>query len=157
MPTRAIAVRARLIIDLPLNNSAGAGNRAEISAKDQRTSLRFAPSLSSFRKLLCAVRGDDLPRSRYVVQLFPLSPVLYLPRQLPTLIGKVQIRQAFAHCALPAPFALRLAENGSAGAGTVCGGLRSSLCATVWRAPGFRTIQIGPRTCRSFCGRLSVR
>src|SRR5437588_2069672 len=52
---------------------------------------------------------------------------------------------------------VRLAENGSAGAGTVCGGLRSSLCATVWRAPGFRTIQIGPRTCRSFCGRLSVR
>ena len=119
MPRLAIAVRARLIIDFPLNNSAGAGNRAEISAKDQRTSLRFAPNLSSFRKLLCAVRGDDLPRSRYVVQLFPLSPVLYLPRQLPTLIGKVQIRQAFAHCALPAPFALRLSIHTSPAVGDV--------------------------------------
>ena len=102
MLTLAIAVRARLIIDLPLNNSAGAGNRAEISAKDQRASLRFAPSLSSFRKLLCAVRGDDLPRSRYVVQLFPLSPVLYLPRQLPTPVGKVEISQPSAHWVHPA-------------------------------------------------------
>jgi len=72
-------------------------------AKEQRASLRFAPSLSCSRKLLCAIRGDDLPRSRHVFQLFPLSPVFYLPRQLSTSVGKVQICQPFTHCDLPAP------------------------------------------------------